>query len=175
MAKNNSFEQVIQTYLAKRAAEDELFAVKYKDESKSVAKCCAYIKEQARKQAQNGCAIIEDAQVFGWAVHYYDESMPTDGKADAAVVDANQGDCVVAQTEQISDKASTTTAVVELTEEQKQAIQQKAEADYYAECKAKEQEKAKAKAKAEAERKKAQAAAKRESEAKTMQMLFNFD
>lgn len=175
MAKNNSFEQVIQTYLAKRAAEDELFAVKYKDESKSVAKCCAYIKEQARKKAQNGCAIIEDAQVFGWAVHYYDESMPTDGKADAAVVDANQGDCVVVQTEQISDKASTTTAVVELTEEQKQAIQQKAEADYYAECKAKEAEKAKAKAKAEAERKKAQATAKRESEAKTMQMLFNFD
>jgi hypothetical protein len=175
MAKNNSFEQVIQTYLAKRAAEDELFAVKYKDESKSVAKCCAYIKEQARQKAQNGCAIIEDAQVFGWAVHYYDESMPTDGKADAAVVGANQGDCVVAQTEQISDKASATTAVVELTEEQKQAIQQKAEADYYAECKAKEQEKAKAKAKADAERKKAQAAAKRESEAKTMQMLFNFD
>lgn len=175
MAKNNSFEQVIQTYLAKRAAEDELFAVKYKDENKSVTKCCAYIKEQARKKAQNGCAIIEDAQVFGWAVHYYDESMPTDGKADAAVVGANQGDCVVAQTEQISDKASATTAVVELTEEQRRAIQQKAEADYYAECKAKEVEKAKAKAKAEAERKKAQAAAKRESEAKTMQMLFNFD
>lgn len=175
MAKNNSFEQVIQTYLAKRAAEDELFAVKYKDEKKSVAKCCAYIKEQARKKAQNGCAIIEDAQPFGWAVHYYDESMPTDGKADAAVVGANKGNCVVAQTEQISDKASATTAVVELTEEQKQAIQQKAEADYYAECKAKEAEKAKAKAKAEAERKKAQAAAKREKEAKTMQMLFNFD
>lgn len=174
MAKNNSFEQVIQTYLAKRAAEDELFAKKYKDESKSVAKCCAYIKEQARKKAQNGCAVIEDAQVFGWAVHYYDESMPTDGKADAAVAGANQGDCVVAQTEQISDKASATTAVVELTEEQKKAIQQKAEADYYAECKAKEAEKAKAKAKAEAELKKAQAAAKRESEAK-MQMLFNFD
>ena len=53
MAKNNSFEQVIQTYLAKRAAEDELFAVKYKDENKSVAKCCAYIKEEARKKAQN--------------------------------------------------------------------------------------------------------------------------
>lgn len=175
MAKNNSFEQVIQTYLEKRAAEDELFAVKYKDENKSVTKCCAYIKEQARKKAQNGCAVIEDAQVFGWAVHYYDESMPTDGKADAAVVGANKGDCVVAQTEQISDKASATTAVVELTEEQKQAIQQKAEADYYAECKAKEAEKAKAKAKAEAERKKAQAAAKREKEAKTMQMLFNFD
>lgn len=175
MAKNNSFEQVIQTYLAKRAAEDELFAKKYKDESKSVAKCCAYIKEQARKKAQNGCAVIEDAQVFGWAVHYYDESMPTDGKADAVVANENQGDCVVAQTEQISDKASATTAVVELTEEQKQAIQQKAEADYYAECKAKEVEKAKAKAKAEAERKKAQAAAIRDSEAKTMQMLFNFD
>ena len=167
-------KKAIQTYLDNRAKNDALFAVAYAKPNKNIDECVAYIVGEARKQGGNAVYVPDDV-VFGWAVHYYDESMPTDGKADATVVGANQGDCVVAQTEQISDKASTTTAVVELTEEQKQAIQQKAEADYYAECKAKEQEKAKAKAKAEAERKKAQATAKREKEAKTMQMLFNFD
>ena len=32
-----------------------------------------YIKSEARKQAKNGCACIEDNQVYEWAVHYYDE------------------------------------------------------------------------------------------------------
>lgn len=40
---------------------------------KSLAGCMNYIYEEARKQAKNNVAVIEDQVVFGWAVHYFEE------------------------------------------------------------------------------------------------------
>ena len=40
---------------------------------KTMKDCWSYITQQARKRAQNGCAMIEDAEVYGWAVHYFEE------------------------------------------------------------------------------------------------------
>ena len=73
MKTNNSFQDTIKAYLDKRAAEDSLFAVTYAKENKNIKDCCSYITSQAKKQASNGCAAILDEEVFGWAVHYYDE------------------------------------------------------------------------------------------------------
>ena len=73
MATNNSQQDKIKAYLDKRAAEDPLFAVTYAKENKNIKDCCSYITSQAKKQAINGCAMIEDDVVYGWAVHYYDE------------------------------------------------------------------------------------------------------
>lgn len=70
MNLNDSIKQ----YLDKRAAEDELFAETYKKANKSIKECCEYIYSQARKLAAGGKAVgIDDATVYGWAVHYYDE------------------------------------------------------------------------------------------------------
>ena len=75
----NGFEKIIKDYLDKRASEDAMFAAKYNGrcerEEDAVAGCCDYIKTEARKQAQNNCAVIEDREVFGWAVHYFDENI----------------------------------------------------------------------------------------------------
>lgn len=70
---NNSHQDKIKAYLDKRAEEDSLFAVTYAKENKNIKDCCSYITSQAKKQASNGCAMIEDDIVYGWAVHYYDE------------------------------------------------------------------------------------------------------
>ena len=40
---------------------------------KTMKDCWSYITQQARKRAQNGCAMIEDTEVYGWAVHYFEE------------------------------------------------------------------------------------------------------
>ena len=40
---------------------------------KTMAGCWSYIRDQARKKAVNQCAVIEDAEVYGWAVHYFEE------------------------------------------------------------------------------------------------------
>lgn len=70
MNLNDSIKQ----YLDKRAAEDELFAEALRKPGKSIKECCEYIYSQARKLAAGGKAVgIDDATVYGWAVHYYDE------------------------------------------------------------------------------------------------------
>ena len=44
---------------------------------KNIQSCYEYVKAQAKKQAVAGCAMIEDAVVYGWAHHYYIESKET--------------------------------------------------------------------------------------------------
>jgi hypothetical protein len=70
MKASNEFKKTIKAHLEKRATEDELFAVTYKKENKNLDECCNYVMECAKK---GGCAGYSDDEVFGWAVHYYDE------------------------------------------------------------------------------------------------------
>lgn len=68
----SNFETTIQTYLENRAKTDSLFAETYKKANKSIKECCKYIYSRARKLAAGGNAVgIDDATVYGWAVHYY--------------------------------------------------------------------------------------------------------
>ena len=55
------------------AAQDENFKARYEDKDKSMDECVKYIFEQAKKQAENNCAAIDNAEVLNWAVHYYQE------------------------------------------------------------------------------------------------------
>lgn len=67
------FKETIKRHLDEMAQRDPAFAERYKLESKSLDSCIAYIISEAKKQAKSGCAAIEDAVVFGWAAHYYQE------------------------------------------------------------------------------------------------------
>ena len=67
------FKECIKRHLDKMAQQDFAFAERYKLESKSLDECLKYITSEAKKRAKNGCAAIEDAVVYGWAVHYYQE------------------------------------------------------------------------------------------------------
>lgn len=70
---NAGFEQIIKNYLDNRSKEDSLFAKAYAKAGKTIKECCNYIRSQAEKEMEDGCAFIENEVVFGWAVHYYDE------------------------------------------------------------------------------------------------------
>lgn len=70
-----SFENIIRDYIESACKTDAVLAGKYKKSGKDIAGCCKYIKSEAKKKAQGGCAVIADAEVFGWAVHYFDEGM----------------------------------------------------------------------------------------------------
>lgn len=67
-----TFETTIKNYLDRRAREDSLFAETYKKANKSIKECCRYIISRARKLGGTAVA-VDDATVYGWAVHYYDE------------------------------------------------------------------------------------------------------
>lgn len=69
-----TFETIIQAYLENRAKTDSLFAETYKKANKSIEECIKYIYSKAGKLAKGGNAVgVDDATVYGWAVHYYDE------------------------------------------------------------------------------------------------------
>lgn len=47
---------------------------KYLNEEKTLKQMIDFIKVEARKEEKNGVAMIEDEVVYGWAIHYWDES-----------------------------------------------------------------------------------------------------
>lgn len=57
-------------YLLTRSDMNE----KYLSEEKSLSQMIQFIKSEAKKKAVNGVAMIDDEEVFGWAIHYFDET-----------------------------------------------------------------------------------------------------
>ena len=68
-----SFEVAIKTYLDSVAEKDELFAKSYKNPKKSIKECCTYLMNEAKKAAKNGSIACKDEEIYGLAMHYYDE------------------------------------------------------------------------------------------------------
>lgn len=64
-------QKIIIDYLENNAS-DELIE-KINRCGKTMADCWQYITSQARKKATNNCAMVEDVEVYGWAVHYFEE------------------------------------------------------------------------------------------------------
>ena len=109
-------QQKLQDYLNDYAKEDKAFAKSLSDKEKSFEKCWEYVRFKAQKQAVNGCACIEDEDVYNWAVHYYDESnktIETEMGKSRAIESAKAK--VEAQTEQRKAVAKTTKAKTKST------------------------------------------------------------
>lgn len=65
------FEEAIRKHLEQLAERDELFRSVFAKENKSIEECCRYILSEARKR---GTAVaMSDEEVYGLALHYYDE------------------------------------------------------------------------------------------------------
>ena len=72
MAKGTErFKETIKKHLDGLAAADSAFAEKYAAEGKTLDGCVEYILGQVQK---SGCAGFADEEIYGMAVHYYDES-----------------------------------------------------------------------------------------------------
>ncbi len=71
MKGTEQFGQIIKQHLDERAASDEQFAEKYANEKKSIKECCDYIISKVKKTGKSGFA---DDEIFGMAIHYYDEA-----------------------------------------------------------------------------------------------------
>ena len=104
----NEFEATIQRYLEKFADNDELFGFKFEKgvaDGKTITSCCNWIIEQVRESGRIG---FSDEEVYGMAVHYYDEEeLRADGeRKDGCKVVVNR--------------------TIELTEEQKAKLRQEA-------------------------------------------------
>ena len=103
MKTSEPFKKTIQDHLQKLADNDPLFAETLKKENKNIEDCCTYILNQVQKSGHNGFA---DEEIFGMAVHFYDEDDVEAGKPINSRVVVNH--------------------VVELTEEDKAEAKEKA-------------------------------------------------
>lgn len=71
MKGTDQFKKVIKDYLDRRAEEDALFAERYANPKKSIDKCVSYIIGAVKASGRCGFA---DDEIYGMAVHYYDEA-----------------------------------------------------------------------------------------------------
>lgn len=108
MKTTEAFKQTIKSYLDSRAANDDLFAAAYAKEGKNIDDCVTYILNEVQK---SGCNGFNDDEIFGMAVHYYDEDNIDIGK-------------------EISASRIIVNHVVELTEEDKEEARKQAIEDY---------------------------------------------
>ena len=90
-------------YLEQRAEEDALFAKKYRNPAKNMDECVTHILNYVQK---SGCSGFTDGEIFGQAIHYYEENEIEVGKPMNCQVVVNH--------------------VVELTEEEKAEARQNA-------------------------------------------------
>ena len=72
--KLNPQEEIIKRYLEEQIKQDAALRALYVPSK--IKECFNFIKSQAQKKAVNGCAMIEDAQVFKWARDYYLGDLP---------------------------------------------------------------------------------------------------
>ncbi len=77
MKVSNDFQNTIQNYLNGIASDDAVLAEKMKNPKKSIELCCQYILNEVQKSGCNGFA---DAEIYGMALHYYDEENIDVGK-----------------------------------------------------------------------------------------------
>ena len=64
-------------YLEQRAEEDALFAKSYRNPAKNIDDCVTYILNYVQK---SGCNGFTDGEIYGQAIHYYEENEIEVGK-----------------------------------------------------------------------------------------------
>jgi hypothetical protein len=103
MKSTDTFKKTIEAHLQEMASQDPLFAEKLANPNKSIDKCITYILNWVQK---SGCNGFTDDEIFGQAMHYYDEENIEVGKPIQCNVVVNH--------------------TVELTDEDKQKAKQEA-------------------------------------------------
>ena len=103
MKGTDHFKKTIQMYLEQRAEEDQLFAQSFSNPAKNIDECVTHILNHVQK---SGCNGFTDGEIFGQAIHYYEENEIEVGKPMNCQVAVNH--------------------IVELTAEEKAEARQKA-------------------------------------------------
>lgn len=170
------FQQAIKAHLDKMAAQDEAFAAKYaakcETEQDSIANCCKYITNEVQKKYKHGnSAVLTDAEVFGMAMHYYDEDITPPKAGTNCTVVMSKAELTPEDEEAIRKEARAAAEQKIRNEEAEKIRREQAEA----ERKRIAAEEAAIKRKEAAEKKKAEEMERKRREWETADLLFNFD
>lgn len=148
--EQNHVKDAIKAYLDERAKNDEQFAHSYAKANKNIDECFDYVIGEVLKRGN--AVYMTDAEVFGLAVHYYDED-------DIKINRLPEG-----------TKLSASSPAVELSEEDKAKAHDQAVKEYRQQCIDRMREAEEQKAKKLAERRKAES----EKNSTLQPSLFDF-
>jgi len=103
MKVSKSFENVIKSYLDDFVIKNPEFVNKYENPNKSIEECCSFICEEVQAMKVNG---LSDEEVFGLAVHYFQEDkIKATGKSLANVVVNHAIDLTQEEKDKVKQKA----------------------------------------------------------------------
>lgn len=77
MKGTDYFKKTILMYLEQRAEEDQLFAKSFSNPAKNIDDCVTYILNYVKN---SGCNGFTDGEIFGQAIHYFEENEIEVGK-----------------------------------------------------------------------------------------------
>ncbi len=83
LTASNRNEELVLEHLKNTVTD--ILAEKINNGKKTLAGGWNFIVSEAKKKAVQGCAAIEDKEVFGWAVHYFEEDSIEECKTAPAV------------------------------------------------------------------------------------------
>lgn len=102
MKPSDDFKKTIEAYIKNQAETDPLFAPCLEKEGKSIDDCCTYILNWVQASKCNG---FTDAEIFGQAMHYYQEDKIEVGKPINCKVVVNHEPVPVVLTEEEKQQA----------------------------------------------------------------------
>ena len=104
----------IKAYFEEQIKTDPALAEAYKEEK--LDKCWKYIRSQAKSQAKNGCAMIEDAQVYKWARDFMLGDVPEAKEEKQTGAPAEDNNSVTSEAETIEEGTAEEVAADETVE-----------------------------------------------------------
>lgn len=121
MKVTDDFKNTIQAYIKQQAENDPLFAPCLEKEGKNIDDCCTYILNWVQKSSRNG---FTDAEIFGQAMHYYQEDNMDIGKPiNCKVVVNHEPEPVVLTEEEIQEAKQA--AIEKEVEHQRELLRKK--------------------------------------------------
>lgn len=105
------FQDIIKLFLDCNAILDETFEKYYKKAGKALDRCTAFIFDEMRKLAEKNVAVGSNKQVFGLAVHYYEE--------DGLAIDKAKPETVKAINDSV--KVGASTSMIDMEKQQDSA------------------------------------------------------
>ena len=104
MKGTRAFQETLEKYLSGMAQQDQLFADKFNNPSKTMEGCVNYVLSEVQKSGMNG---FTDPEIYSMAVHYFVEEGIKDVPAmkDCQVVVNHQVELTAEEIEEMRQKA----------------------------------------------------------------------
>lgn len=70
---DEAYKEAIAKHLLAQAKKSDAFRIKCQSSNKTLGGILSYCKSEAQKMCKGSVVMVDDATVYGWAIHYIEE------------------------------------------------------------------------------------------------------